>query len=82
MKRKKMNKNLYKQEYAAAAWDPHMRKDVHAIEAVQRRAASFAFNTYSDGTPGCVDAMFQSFKWQSQEEWGRNIRFAFLKDNQ
>ena len=66
-------------EYAAAAWDPHLRKDVQAIEAVQRRAARFACNNYSDRTPGCVDAMLQSLKWPSQEERRRNIRLAFLQ---
>ena len=34
-------------EYCCSVWDPHTDKDIGTLEAVQKRAARFAFNTYS-----------------------------------
>ena len=33
-------------EYACAVWDPHLKKDIGAIERVQRRAARFVKKEY------------------------------------
>jgi len=33
-------------EFSSAAWDPHLAKDVHQLECVQRRAARFVMNDY------------------------------------
>jgi len=33
-------------EYAAAAWDPHMAKDIQQLERVQRCAARFVKKDY------------------------------------
>ena len=34
-------------EYAAAIWDPHLLKEIEALEKVQRRAARFVLHQYS-----------------------------------
>ena len=34
-------------EYASSVWDPHLRKDIHHLEMVQRRAARFIKRDYS-----------------------------------
>ena len=36
-----------KLEYSSSDWDPHLRKDIHQLEMVQRRAASFIKHDYS-----------------------------------
>ena len=36
-----------KLEYASSVWDPHLRKDIHHLEMVQRRAARFIKRDYS-----------------------------------
>jgi hypothetical protein len=33
-------------EYAAVAWDPHLKNNIKALEMVQRRAVRFVFNNY------------------------------------
>ena len=36
-----------KLEYSSSVWDPHLRKDIHHLEMVQRRAARFIKRDYS-----------------------------------
>ena len=48
-------------EYAAAAWDPHTRKNIDSIERVQKRAARFVSNTYGRDTS--ITAILQDLKW-------------------
>ena len=47
-------------EYSSTVWDPHLARDTHALEQVQRRAARFVHRNYSERTPGCVTNMVQS----------------------
>ena len=41
-------------EYARTVWDPSNQKKIKSIEQVQKRAARFVYNNYTDRTPGCV----------------------------
>ena len=63
-------------EYAAAAWDPYLKKDVKALEAVQRRAARFTKGDY--GRTSSVDAMLEELGWLALKDRRRDIRLAFL----
>ena len=36
-----------KLEYARAAWDPFLKKDISALERVQRKAAQFCSQNYN-----------------------------------
>ena len=45
-------------EYAATVWDPTSQSKIKALENIQRRAARFVTNNYTDRTPGCVTNMF------------------------
>ena len=36
-----------KLEYSSSVWDPHLRKDIHQLEMVQRRDARFIKHDYS-----------------------------------
>ena len=44
-----------KLEYASAAWDPFLKKDISALERVQRKAVRFCssnYNRYASVTEG------------------------------
>jgi len=55
-------------EYASSVWDPTNQKKIGNLEKVQKRAARFVFNNYTDRTPGCVTKMVESLKWEKLEE--------------
>ena len=55
-------------EYASRVWDPTNREKISNLEKVQKRAARFVFNTYTDRTPGCVTKMVESLKWMKWEK--------------
>ena len=44
-------------EYASSVWDPHTAIDSQCIKQVQRKAAKFTYNNYTDRSPGCVSNM-------------------------
>jgi hypothetical protein len=50
-------------EYASTLWDPHSSAETHKLEQVQRRAARFVHNNYTERTPGCVTHMVQNLGW-------------------
>ncbi|MCG8078457.1 MAG: reverse transcriptase family protein, partial [Candidatus Thiodiazotropha taylori] len=52
-------------EYTSTVWDPHLVRDAHNLEQVQRRAARFVHRNYRERTPGCVTSMVQSLGWES-----------------
>ena len=54
-------------EYAAAAWDPHLVKDIQTLEAVQRRAARFVSNNRSR-IPGSMTKILDDLNWSSLEK--------------
>ena len=51
--------------YAAAAWDPYLTRDIDSLDKVQRRGASYVCNKYWDRTPGCVTRVIRDLGWQS-----------------
>ena len=51
---------FYPQSEAFTAWDPPNQKKIKSIEQVQKRAARFVHNNYTDRTPGCVTNMVKS----------------------
>jgi capsular polysaccharide biosynthesis protein len=44
----------------STVWDPHSSAETHELEQVQRRAARFVHNNYTERTPGCVTHMVQN----------------------
>ena len=48
-------------EFSSAAWDPHLAKDVHQFECVQRRAARFVMNDYCRTTS--VTSLLNQLEW-------------------
>jgi hypothetical protein len=65
-------------EYASSVWDPTNRKKIGNLEKVQKRAARFVFNNYTDRTPGCVTKMVESLKWEKLEERRKSNRLCIL----
>jgi hypothetical protein len=66
-------------EYASSVWDPTNRKKIGNLEKVQKRAARFVFNNYTDRTPGCVTKMVESLKWMKWEKLeGERLRLCML----
>ena len=64
-------------EYASAVWDPYKQKDAQLIEKVQRGAARYVNNNYTDRSPGSVTSMLENLKW-SLEHRRRQIRLGML----
>ena len=65
-------------EYAATVWDPTSQSKIKALENIQRRAARFVTNNYTDRTPGCVTNMITSLGWLSLEHRRHNSRLCML----
>ena len=65
-------------EYAACVWDPHLEKDKTPLEKVQRQAARYVFNSYTDRTPGIVTGMLENLQWKLLEERRKIIRLNML----
>ena len=61
-----------------AVWDPHKQKDIRLLEKVQRRAARYVTNSYSDRSPDTVTSMLEYSKWTSVEHRRRQIRLGML----
>ncbi len=54
-------------EYGACAWDPHTKKNIKKIEAVQRNAARFILSNY-ERTPGTVTGLLKELNMVSLEQ--------------
>ena len=63
-------------EYSCTIWDPHLKKDIKAIEAVQRRAARFVCGDFD--RQSSVTEMLGSLGWQSLENRRREARLVML----
>jgi hypothetical protein len=57
-----------------------MRKqvDMMILEQVQRRAARFVHNNYTERTPGCVTHMVQNLGWQPLQQRRYNNRLIIM----
>ena len=63
-------------EYAAAVWDPHLSKDVQALDRVQRRAARFICGEYQ--STSSVTTMLAQIGLTNLERRRRDLRLALL----
>ena len=63
-------------EYEASVWDPHLKKDVNALEGVQRCTSHFVTNNYD--LTSSVTAMLKSLGWESLQDGWRDIRLALM----
>lgn len=65
-------------EYASTVWDPTGQGDIAELEQVQRRAARYVCNNYTDRTPGCVTSMLTALNWESLQQRRTNNRLLML----
>ena len=63
-------------EYASALWDPHLQKDKHKLEMVQRISARYVTNRYRNRSS--VSDMIDQLNWTSIEERRKNARLTML----
>ena len=63
-------------EYSSTIWDPHLVKDIMALEAVQRRAARFVCSDY--GRESSVTQMMNTLGWQPLATRRREARLVLL----
>ena len=63
-------------EYSAAIWDPHLQKEIDALEKVQRRAARFVLHQYD--TSSSVDQMLQELNWPTLARRRQNGRLTLF----
>jgi len=65
-------------EFLSTAWDPHLAKDVHQLECVQRWAARFVMNDYCRTTS--VTSFLNQLEWSPLSVCRRNSHLvAFYK---
>ena len=63
-------------EYCSAVWDPHLKKDINSVEAVQRRAARFTVQDYRYSSS--VTAMLSDLNWLLLKDRRKDIRLTLL----
>ena len=65
-----------KLEYASAAWDPFLKKDISALERVQRKAARFCSQNYD--RYASVTDMIKDLGWTTLETRRRQSRLTLM----
>ena len=63
-------------EYASSAWDPHLLKDMHKLEMIQRRSARYVTNRYHNTSS--VEIMLQKLQWPTLEERRKKARLTLI----
>ena len=65
-----------KLEYASAAWDPFLKKDISDLEKVQRKAARFCSQNYN--RYASVTDMINDLGWTTLEMRRRQFRLTLM----
>ena len=65
-------------EYASSAWDPHKAEDINCLDKVNRRAARYVCNNYTERTPGCVQNMLSTLGWESLVDRRKILRLTMM----
>ncbi|XP_072039114.1 uncharacterized protein [Amphiura filiformis] len=63
-------------EYAGCSWDPYKKKDIVAIEAVQRKAARFCMNDYKQLSS--VTEMTRVLGWEALQDRRKDARLQLM----
>ena len=63
-------------DYASPIWDPHLKKDIHALERVNRRAARYVIGDYH--RLSSVSGMLRSLGWPTLEDRRREARLTLF----
>ena len=65
-------------EYGATVWDPHLEKDIHKLERIQRKAVRFITSDYRSRDPGSVTQMLKDQKLATLKERRKDKRLIFM----
>ena len=63
-------------EYASTVWDPFTQRNIKKVEAVQRRAARFAFSDYRHTSS--PSQMIEDLGWQSMQNRRSNAKVVMV----
>ena len=65
---------------ASTVWDPdnYKHKDTQLLQKVQQQAARYTCNNFRDKTPGTVQLLLDSLKWNNLEQRRLRNRFQML----
>ena len=63
-------------EYASTVWDPHTQENIGKVEMVQRRAARFVKNQYSQSSS--VIKLLDQLHWQTLRERGAQAKVVMF----
>ena len=65
-------------EYTSSAWDPHLLKNIHSIDQIQRRAAHWVLQYYNHYSS--VTSMQQQLNWSTLQQRRQRSRLVpFIK---
>ena len=64
-------------EYSATVWDPHLIKDIYALEKIQNHAVRWVCGV-SPKQQVSITALRKDLKWPTLEDRRRNQRLAFM----
>ena len=67
-------------EHGSVVWDPYLKKDIDALERVQRRAARFITGDYRSRSTGTVQRLLNKLKLPELQDRRKQLRLIlFLK---
>jgi hypothetical protein len=65
-------------EYGAIVWDPYAKKDIDALERVQRGAARFITGDYRSRTPGSIQKLLKKLDLPTLQDRRKQLRLCFF----
>ena len=65
-------------EYGSVVWDPYLKKDIDALERVQRRAARFITGNCLSRSTGTVQRLLNKFKLPEHQDRRKQLRLILF----
>ena len=65
-------------EYGSIIWDPYLKKDIDALERIQKSATRFITGDYRSRSPGSVQNMMQKLDLIPLLERRKHLRLIFF----
>ena len=65
-------------EYGSVVWDPYLKKDIDALERVQRRAARFIAGDYCSRSTGTVQRLLNKLKLTELQDRRKQLRLILF----
>ena len=65
-------------EYGSVVWDPYLKKDIDALERVQRRAARFVTGDYHSRSTGTLQRLLNKLKLPELQDRRKQLRLILF----